>query len=171
MSQNKDDHTRVRIADFDVGVIGLKQAIEEIAESHANKKDIEIESFLLERLSAKNYIPSSARKDYGKAFVREFRKSLGQPYEESAAGAISVVVLGSGCAQCNGLEQSVMRALEELALPASVEHVTDIKQMAKYGFLPTPALIINEKIVSKGRVPQINKIKEWLKEAELVRTG
>ncbi len=64
-----------------------------------------------------------------------------------------------------------MSALVELKLPASPEHITDIKEMAKYGFVPTPALIINGKIVAKGTVPNINKIKEWLKEAILAQTA
>jgi protein-disulfide isomerase len=58
-----------------------------------------------------------------------------------------------------------MRALVELELPASPEHITDIKEMTKYGFVPTPALIINGKIVSKGTVPNIKNIKEWLNQA------
>ncbi|MCX5873192.1 MAG: thioredoxin family protein [Deltaproteobacteria bacterium] len=171
MSQYQDDHTRIRVTDCDIGVTGLKQAIQEIAESHADRSEAEIASALLERLSSRNYIASSARSDYGKAFVREFRKFLGQPYQEEADGAISVVILGPGCAQCNHLEQLVMRALEELGLPASPEHITDVKEMAKYGFVSTPALIINGKIVAKGTVPNINKIKEWLKQARPSQTS
>jgi hypothetical protein len=127
--------------------------------------EAEIEDALLERLSSRNYIASAARSDYGKAFLREYKKFLGQPYQEEDDGSISVVMLGPGCTQCNHLEQLVMRALVELELPASPEHITDIKEMTKYGFVPTPALIINGKIVSKGTVPNIKKIKEWLKQA------
>ncbi len=166
MSPDQNDApVRIRVTDCDVGIIGLKQAFQEIAESHADMSEAETESALLERLSVRNYIASSARSDYGKAFVREFRKFLGQPYQEEDDGAIKVVILGPGCTECNRLEQLVMRALNELSIPASPEHITDIKQMAKYGFVPTPALIINGKIVAKGTVPNINKIKEWLKQA------
>ena len=165
MSLQQEDPVRIRVTDCHVGILGLKQAFQEIAESHADMSEAEIESALLDRLSTRNYIANSARSDYGKAFLREFKKFLGQPYQEEADGAISVVILGPGCAQCNHLEQLVMRALVELELPASPEHITDIKEMTKYGFVPTPALIINGKILSKGTVPNIKKIKEWLKQA------
>ncbi len=76
-----------------------------------------------------------------------------------------IVVLGPGCSQCNQLEQTVKQALSEMGLPASLEHVTDIKEMAKYGFVSTPALVINGKIVSRGTVPSVKKIKELLGKA------
>lgn len=159
-----DDHSRIRVGDHEVGLIGLKQAIDEITKSHADKPDEEVQETLIERLSKKNYIPGSARREYGKAFVREFRKFLGQPYEEASEESLRIVVLGPGCFQCNGLEQTVMRVLNEMALPASLEHVTDIKQMAEYGFVRTPALVINGKIVAMGTVPSEKQIKEWVTE-------
>jgi small redox-active disulfide protein 2 len=165
-----DDHSRIRIGEHEVGLIGLRRAIEEIAQSYANKTDEQVQDALTERLSKKNYIPSSARKDYGKAFVREFRKFLGQPHEEAVQSSLNILVLGPGCSQCNRLEQTVMQALNEMALPASVEHVTDIKEMARYGFIPTPALIINGKVVTKGTVPSVKKIKEWFAAANRSQT-
>jgi small redox-active disulfide protein 2 len=161
-----DDHRRIRVGDDEVGLIGLKQAIEEIAEAFADKADEEVRDALIERLSKKNYIPSSARKDYGKAFVRGFKKFLGQPYEEPANDSLRIVVLGPGCSQCDRLEQTVMQVLTELDLPASLEHVKEIKEMAKYGFVRTPALVINEKVVAMGTVPPAKKIREWLTQAQ-----
>ena len=79
-----------------------------------------------------------------------------------APKGLSIIVLGPGCAQCNRLEQLVKQVLTELGLGVSVEHVTDIKEIAKYGFVSTPALVINGKIVAKGTVPSAKKIKEWL---------
>ncbi len=160
-----DDHSRIRVGDHEVGVMGLQQAIEEIAQSHSDRTDDEVRDILIERLSKKNYIPSSAKKDYGQAFIREFRKFLGQPYEEASEGPLRIVILGPGCYQCNHLEQTVMQVLNEMGIPASLEHVTDIKEMAKYGFVRTPALIINGMVVAKGTVPPVKKIKEWLIEA------
>ncbi len=142
--------------------MGLKGAIEEIAHSYAERNDEEVQEALLERLSKKNYIPSSARPDYGKAFVREFRKFLGQVYEDVEEKGLRIVVLGPGCSQCNRLEQTVMQVLNEMALAASLEHVTDIKEMANYGFVRTPALLINGKVVASGTVPSAKRVMEWL---------
>ncbi len=64
MMPNQDDLIRIRVTDCDIGITGLKQAIEEIAESHADRSEAEIESALVDRLSSRNYIASSARSDY-----------------------------------------------------------------------------------------------------------
>jgi small redox-active disulfide protein 2 len=160
-----DDSSQIWVGEDKIGLRGLKEAIEEIARSHAERADGEIQDALLERLSEKNYIASGARKEYAEAFLREFRKFLGQPYEEALGTSLRIVVLGPGCSQCDRLEQTVKQALTEMGLPASLEHVTDVKEMAKYGFVSTPALVINDKIVSRGTVPSVKNIKELLGKA------
>jgi small redox-active disulfide protein 2 len=158
----QDDHSRIQVGQDQVGIMGLKAAMAELAESHGHKADEEVQQALLDRLEKKNYIPASARNDYGRAFVREFRKFLGQPHEEVGAGALNIVILGPGCSQCESLVQMVMRVLSETGVPASLEHVTDIKEMAQYGFVRVPALVINGKIATMGTLPSAKKIKELL---------
>ncbi len=63
-----------------------------------------------------------------------------------------VKVLGSGCAKCNQLEAAVKEAMTELGLDPAVEHVTDFTQIAAYGVMTTPALVIDSKVVSAGKV-------------------
>lgn len=64
----------------------------------------------------------------------------------------NVKILGSGCANCNRLEQATKEALTTLGIEIPVEHVTDFIQIAQYGVMSTPALVINDKVVSYGRV-------------------
>jgi hypothetical protein len=99
-----DDHSRIRVGDHEVGLMGLKQAMESIAYTHADETDDEIERALVEALSAKNYIPTSAKAQYGKAFVREFKKFTGKPYEESHDDRLKIVLVGPGCFLCNNSE-------------------------------------------------------------------
>ena len=66
--------------------------------------------------------------------------------------AASVKVLGSGCARCSALEAAVRAALAELGVDAAIEHVTDFMQIAAYGVMTTPALVIDGKVVSYGKV-------------------
>ena len=157
-----DDSSQIWVGEDKIGLRGLKEAIEEIAQSHPNRTDAEIQNALLERLSEKNYIASCARKEYGEAFLREFRKFLGQPHEDVPTKGLNIVVLGPGCYQCDRLEQTVKQALSEMNLPASVEHVTEIKEIAKFGVVKTPALMINDKFVATGTVPSVKKVKELL---------
>ena len=71
---------------------------------------------------------------------------------ESAKSAIGVKVLGSGCAKCNALEETVLSALEELGMDTTIDDVTDFNQIAAYGVMSTPALVVDGKVVSYGKV-------------------
>ena len=61
-------------------------------------------------------------------------------------------MLGSGCDKCRALEQSTLAALNELGREPQVQHVTDFAEIAKYGVMQTPALVVDGKVVSYGKV-------------------
>lgn len=71
---------------------------------------------------------------------------------ESVLAADKVMVLGSGCAKCNALEETVQAALSELCMDTTIEHVTDFAQIAAYGVMTTPALVVDGKVLSCGKV-------------------
>jgi small redox-active disulfide protein 2 len=64
----------------------------------------------------------------------------------------SVKVLGSGCAKCNALEAATKAALAELGMDTTIDHVTDFSQIAAYGVMSTPALVVDGKVVAYGKV-------------------
>ncbi|SPJ15090.1 conserved hypothetical protein [Syntrophobacter sp. SbD2] len=161
----KKDITQIKVGKDTIGLIGIKQLMERMGGTHADKTDEEVRSFMLNRLGQDNYIPSSAKEDYGKAFVREFRKFLGQPYTEDTPHGLQIKVLGTGCNQCRSLTRMIMEVLAEINLPAGLDHVTDIKEIARYGIMGSPALLINGKAVSVGSVPPRDRVKKWLVEA------
>jgi small redox-active disulfide protein 2 len=157
--------TQLLVNGHQVGIIGLREVMEDMAGDYAVQSDEKVQAELVKRLVLKNYIPEPVREKYGRVFVREFRKFLGQPYEEEEAEGIIVKVLGAGCAMCNRLEKEVMELLAEMNLPADLEHVTDIAEIGKTGVMGTPALMINNTVVSVGTVPPKDKIRKWLNEA------
>lgn len=71
---------------------------------------------------------------------------------ETAKKAAGVKVLGSGCAKCHALEDATKEALEELGMDSTIDHVTDFAQIAAYGVMTTPALVVDGKVVSYGKV-------------------
>ena len=75
----------------------------------------------------------------------------------------SVKVLGSGCAKCNALELATKAALEQLGMDASIEHVTDFAKIASYGVMSTPALVVDGKVVSYGKVLKTEEVVAILK--------
>jgi small redox-active disulfide protein 2 len=77
---------------------------------------------------------------------------------------ISVKVLGTGCKKCQTLEAKVRDLVSANNIDASVEKVTDIQEMVRYGIMMTPGLIINEKVKSFGIIPKDDQIINWLKE-------
>jgi small redox-active disulfide protein 2 len=77
---------------------------------------------------------------------------------------ISVKILGTGCKKCQTLEAKVRDLVSVNNIEASVEKVTDIQEMVRYGIMMTPGLIINEKVKSFGIIPKDDQIINWLKE-------
>jgi len=159
---SQDDTIQIKIGKHSVGIIGLTQVIEEVAEDFTHKSDLEIQTELLSRLSKSNYIPSNIQDSYAKAFLGEFRKYIGKPYKEEVPEWPEIKVLGPGCSQCDMLDKTLIEVLSEMNILADMEHVRDIKEIGKYGVMGTPALVINGKVVSVGKIPGKEKLKEWL---------
>jgi len=77
---------------------------------------------------------------------------------------MEIRILGAGCPRCNEVEKRTLNALTRLNVAADVQKIKDINEIAKYGLLGTPALVINGKIKSSGRIPSLEEIKTWILE-------
>ncbi|MBI9031682.1 TM0996/MTH895 family glutaredoxin-like protein [bacterium] len=75
-----------------------------------------------------------------------------------------IKVLGTGCAKCKKLEQEAIKAVEESGVEATIEKVTDLNQIMDYGVMMTPALVVDEKVVSAGRSLSAKQIIPFIKE-------
>jgi len=74
----------------------------------------------------------------------------------------NVKILGAGCANCKRLEQSVRRVAEARHLDLSVEKVTDYAEMMKWNIMQTPGLVVEDKLVSAGRIPKDDELARLL---------
>ncbi len=75
---------------------------------------------------------------------------------------MEIKVLGTGCAKCKTLEKHTKAAVEQLSIDADVIKVEDIVEIMQTGVMTTPALMINGKVVVKGKVPSVSDIKDLL---------
>ena len=73
-----------------------------------------------------------------------------------------IKVLGPGCANCRNLEKATRQALADLGLDATVEKVTDYPTIAGYGVMSTPALVVDERVLLSGRVPDAEEVRALL---------
>jgi len=78
-------------------------------------------------------------------------------------GKISIKVLGPGCMNCKNLLETTKQAVKELNVDASIDYVTDMKEIVKY-VMSTPGLVIDEQVVHKGKpLPDLEKVKSLIK--------
>jgi hypothetical protein len=148
-----------------VGITGWSEALKKIASADKVMTDEDIKQALLGELSSKNYIPSGALNDYGRALLREFKIEQDLPVEEEPILGLRIAVLGMSCANCTRLETDVRDLLAEMNIAADLRHITDPKQIASYGVMGTPALVMNNKVVSVGEVPPKSKIRQFIIDA------
>lgn len=73
-----------------------------------------------------------------------------------------IKVLGSGCANCKRLEANATEAVQGLGLQATIEKVTDYADIASYGVMRTPGLVVDEEVLVSGRVPDVAEITRLL---------
>ncbi|MFA5940381.1 MAG: thioredoxin family protein [Sinimarinibacterium sp.] len=75
---------------------------------------------------------------------------------------LTVKILGPGCANCRKLEAIARQAASDAGVDAEFAKVTDMEAILSYDLTSTPGLVINEKLVSSGRIPTVAEVRQWL---------
>jgi len=81
---------------------------------------------------------------------------------------LSIKVLGPGCANCVNLQKAAETAVANLGVEATIVKVTEVSEIMRYPILATPGLVINDRLVAAGRIPNVREIMTWLANAEEV---
>lgn len=90
------------------------------------------------------------------------REDMDAAVTKQVLGA-AVKILGGGCAKCNQLEAATKAALEQLGMETGIDHVRDFAQIAAYGVMTTPALVVDGNVVSFGKVLKTEEVVNILK--------
>ena len=77
---------------------------------------------------------------------------------------MEIKILGTGCAKCQALEKAVKEAVQEMGVPAEITEVRDVAEIARYGVLMTPGLVINGKVKSVGKVLNKHAVRKYLEQ-------
>jgi small redox-active disulfide protein 2 len=75
---------------------------------------------------------------------------------------MEIKILGPGCAKCKSLDKLTREVVEKQGIEATIINVEDIMEIMKYGIMSTPGLVVDGKVVVKGRVPSADEIKQLL---------
>ncbi len=78
---------------------------------------------------------------------------------------MEIKILGPGCPRCFEVERRTINALAQMNIAADVEKISDIQKIVAYRIMATPGLVIDGKVKCAGRIPSVDEIKEWIREA------
>ncbi len=81
---------------------------------------------------------------------------------ETISGICCIKVLGAGCASCHQQYENAKSAVRNIGLDIEVEYITDMAKIMEYGVMSMPALVVNEKVVSTGKVMKSTEVEKLL---------
>ena len=79
---------------------------------------------------------------------------------------LNIKVVGGGCKNCQTLETLCREIINENNIVAEIEKITDINKFADYGIMMTPGLLLNNKVVSSGKIPVKSTLTHWILDAD-----
>lgn len=95
------------------------------------------------------------------------RESIANAFEKKKQGS-RIKILGTGCANCTSLAKNVREAMFDLHMNEEIEQIHDIIEIASYGVISTPALVINGKVVAFGKVLSKNEVVQLLESSRFI---
>lgn len=92
----------------------------------------------------------------------KFQESVNSCYNNLQDNIYSIKVLGAGCASCHKMYENAQEAVRNTGLNIEVEYITDMQKVMEYGVMSIPSLVLNDKVVSTGKVLKVNDIENIL---------
>lgn len=97
--------------------------------------------------------------------TNEAREIANDCCPEAKDGICCIKVLGAGCKSCHELYENAKEAVKEMGLPVEVEYITDMQKVMEYGVMSMPAVVVNEKVVSTGKVLKAADVEKLLRKS------
>lgn len=96
---------------------------------------------------------------------KEEKKSTTCGCRKRADGICCIKVLGSGCKSCRALLEVTKEAVKNMGLNVEIEYVTDMEKIVEYGVMRMPALVVNEQVVSMGKMLKVSDVETLLRKS------
>ena len=90
-------------------------------------------------------------------------KATNECYGKTVDGICCVKVLGAGCKSCHEQYENAKQAVKNMGLDLEVEYITDMEKVMSYGVMSMPAIVVNEQVVSMGKVLKAADVEKLLK--------
>lgn len=97
--------------------------------------------------------------------TNETREIANDCCPEAKDGICCIKVLGAGCKSCHELYENAKEAVKAMGLPVEVEYITDMQKVMEYGVMSMPAVVVNEKVVSTGKVLKAADVEKLLRKS------
>lgn len=97
--------------------------------------------------------------------TNETREIANDCCPEAKDGICCIKVLGAGCKSCHELYENAKEAVKEMGLSVEVEYITDMQKVMEYGVMSMPAVVVNEKVVSTGKVLKAADVEKLLRKS------
>lgn len=97
--------------------------------------------------------------------TNEAREIANDCCPEAKDGICCIKVLGAGCKSCHELYENAKEAVKEMGLSVEVEYITDMQKVMEYGVMSMPAVVVNEKVVSMGKVLKAADVEKLLRKS------
>ncbi len=152
----------LKVGKVTIGLVGLDVALNRVLGDSGLDAE-EAARLVYEEISRRNYVPPTAGGAYRAAIAEEIKRL--RQGEDRRGGELVIRILGPGCVSCNNLQKMVIEIMNKLNVAADIFQIHDLDEIGRYGIMQTPALIINGRLKSAGRLPTSSQIEEWLREA------
>ncbi|HFQ81743.1 MAG TPA: thioredoxin family protein [Desulfobacterales bacterium] len=153
---------QIKIGRATIGLVGLDVALNRLMQENLNRETAIDELF--KAVAARNYIPAGMADKYRQALAQEYDRLKAGLRENDDQKTLTIRILGSGCVSCNNLQKLIIEIMARLRVAADIFQVHDLDEIGRYGVMQTPALIINGRLKSAGRLPSSSQIEEWLRQ-------
>ncbi len=153
---------KVTVGGHSIGIADLEDIFQEVRAAGLSDGE-QLKDLILDKVRAKNYIPSKAMSVYREDLYEEYLVFTGESAKRrSSSSAPEVRLFGAGCAHCEKIDGMIKDILARRSLGVDYQYVTDMREIIRAGIMETPALVVNGSKLLSGRVPADKELERML---------